>query len=347
MTEISERLTLIEQRLSDLEHRKSFKEETAPTSTARVGELDIRAAYRIFLNREPDEGGLQHFLQKSRSESFDFNDLISGVTDCEEYRQKSARQLESVEVYGLKVVVDPEEPEFGRAIARDGVWEPHILQAIRQNLNADDVFVDVGANVGIMSFHAASIVGQGGREFAFEPNQDNVQRFLQGVLLNGFSNVTMFPFAASNAAGIFSMQGHSNTYLVSASVGGRLTQSVRVDDLLQNEPRVNFIKIDIEGHEPFALEGLNEIMAKHKPLVLCEFNPRCLRSNAHTEPLALAERIFQMTNQVELVEKDGSFTPCRSAGHLMDIWHGRNDAVVRAGDLEDGLLHFDLLFRVS
>jgi hypothetical protein len=88
----------------------------------------------------------------------------------------------------------------------------------------------------------------------------------------------MYPFAASVQPSIFSIQGHSKTYLIEASAGGRLTQAVRGDDFLRGEPRIDFIMINIEGHEPHAIEGMKETLAAHKPMVLGEFNPRCLQS---------------------------------------------------------------------
>jgi FkbM family methyltransferase len=343
--DVRKRLAAVERRLDLIEG--IAPPARAPSSTNQVSDDDIRAAYRIFLNREPDDSGFEHYRRKARSGAFSFDDLINGMTDCEEYRQKNAREIATVDVGGVRVAIDPDEPEFGRAIARDGTWEPHIVQTIRQNLKAGDTFVDVGANVGIMSFHAAAVVGPAGRVIAFEPNQDNVQRFLQGVLLNKLENVTIYPFAASDAASIFSIQGHSNTYLVQASTGGRLTQAMRADDLLQTVDRVDFIKIDIEGHEPHAIAGLSETLSRQSPLVLCEFNPRCLSSNIGRDPDEFAREIFKLTEAVEIVEHDASLTKCTSAGHLMQTWRERNRQNAETGALPDGMLHFDLLFRCA
>jgi len=46
-----------------------------------------------------------------------------------------------------------------------------------------------------------------------------------------------------------------------------------IDDELKNIPgRVSLIKIDIEGGELDALKGAQEILRRHKPVIICEFN---------------------------------------------------------------------------
>ena len=145
-------------------------------------------------------------------------------------------------------------------------------------LSHGHVFVDVGANVGVMSFHAAKIVGPTGKVISFEPNEDNICNFLHGVLENKFEAfVRLYPYALSAKAALFSLEGGSNTYLIKPAPGQRLTQSVRGDEILANEQRIDFIKIDIEGHEPFALQGLDQTLNRHKPLILCESQSSLLK----------------------------------------------------------------------
>ncbi|MBL7660180.1 FkbM family methyltransferase, partial [Escherichia coli] len=90
------------------------------------------------------------------------------------------------------------EPEFGRCLAAGGGWEPHIATAITGQLEPGATFVDVGANVGVMSFQAAVKVGAAGRVLAFEPNTDNAALFRRGIVANDLGNVRLFPFALSD-----------------------------------------------------------------------------------------------------------------------------------------------------
>jgi FkbM family methyltransferase len=325
---------------------KAGRAPAPPSGDPQVTEADIRAAYRLLLGRDVEAGGLQHYLGRARSGTFSLDDLVHSVSDSYEYIARKAGRLTTVDVNGLRISIDPEEPEFGQAIARDRMWEAHITHQIAINLRPGDVFVDIGANVGIMSFHAARAVGSSGKVIAFEPNPDNIQHFLRGVLLNEFKHVTLFPLAASAETGIFAIQGNSNTCLSRANVGGRLVQSVRADTLLGDEPRVDFIKLDIEGHEPHALVGLTETLKRHRPLLLCEFAPRCLREHIGADPAEFAHNLFNLSRRVEVIEHDGSLNHVTDPEDLLALWHSRNEENIARGHLADGLLHFDLLIHV-
>ncbi len=249
--------------------------------------------------------------------------------------------------HGPFVVVDSNEPEFGHVIHRHKTWEPHIVRLITENLRPGDVYVDIGANVGVMSFNAAKAVGPSGKVIAFEPDQANSIRFLQGVIANTFANVVLFSVALSNKPSVFSLTGSSNTYLISPENSNRLIQAIPGDYVLNSETRIDFIKIDIEGHEPFALKGIAQTLARHTPLVLCEFNPRCLKDHASIDPARFADELFSLTSAIEAIEHDGNRNLVKNAAELMALWQAKNREAVKSGLLPDGMLHFDLLFRAN
>ena len=103
----------------------------------------------------------------------------------------------------------------------------------------------------------------------------------------------------------------------------------------------------IEGWELPALRGASEILTRHKPLVLCEFNPFCLREQGGIDPSEFADFVFATTGAVELVEQDGSRTTVSAASKLLELWSERDAYHSDRGDVAHGGLHFDLLFRPS
>ena len=308
---------------------------------------DLCAAYRILLGREPDLGGLLHYAEKI-AEGISLKVLSNAFMASDEYHASQRQNIARVEMSeGLFVVVDLTEPEFGYVIYHHRTWEPHIIRLITEHLHPGDVYVDVGANVGVMSFNAAKAVGDYGKVIAFEPDQTNANRFLEGVVANSFKNVLLFPFALSDRQDVFSVTGSSNTYLTSPQYGGRLTQSIAGDLVLAGEKRIDLVKIDIEGHEPFALKGLAQTLRRHKPMVLCEFNPRCLKDHVSVEPDTFAGDLFSITNVLEVIEHDGHRNRVTSIRELMGLWESRNRDAVQSGFLPNGMLHFDVLFRVD
>jgi FkbM family methyltransferase len=314
---------------------------------------DIVAAYRLILLREPDEIGLEHYGNKAAQGRLAVEELLPAFTSSTEYLRQNLRHFQpasavvDVEMSGYSVFVERDEPEFGRHIAQHKSWEPHIRAVIEEHLRPGDVFVDVGANVGVMTFAAAKRVGPAGVVVAFEPNKDNARMLLKGIAKNGFGGfVRLYPFALSEKQGLFGMEGFSNTYLVSAGSSERLVQSMRGDDILRGEPRIDFIKLDIEGHEPFALAGMQGVLRTHRPNVLCEFNPRCLRDHVGKLHEVFAEELFELTNAIAAIEYSGRRNTVTSPRELIELWSLRNREAVDAKLLPEGMLHFDLLFQV-
>lgn len=308
---------------------------------------DVKAAYRLVLGREPDPGGFSDYLGWLAKTSVSTHHLLTMFLNSQEFLASAAGTKVDIGG-GVFVYVDPTEPEFGRAIVTDATWEPHIVKTIRANLVRGQVFVDVGANVGVMSFTAAQVVGPAGKVIAFEPNEANACHFLRGAFENGYQEfVRLYQCALSAKASLFALQGSSNTHLISAGEQTRLVQSIPGDDMLASEPAIDLIKIDIEGHEPFAIQGLAETIRRHRPKILCEFNPRCLKDNLGVPAADFAEQIFDITREIQVIEHDGAIHAVKQARKLMQLWSRKNDAAVRTGLLPDGMTHFDLLFRAA
>ena len=249
----------------------------------------------------------------------------------------------------IRMVVDALDPEFGRAIAHHGVWEPHIIHVIRSLLQPGQTFVDVGANVGVMAFHAASVVGPGGRVIAFEPNPDNADVFQRGLLANGFQNVRLFTWAASDAYRLISLSRASNAKVRRGEAPlqyDSVVQADRLDTFLASQERVDLIKIDIEGYERPALEGLTETLARFRPHILCEFNPLCFGDLGYS--LAdMADYVFTLTDRVEVIAHSTVRTPIDSPAALIALWQQADAENASRGVLAPGWTHFDLLFRAG
>ena len=307
---------------------------------------DVRASYRVILGRDIDPGAEVAWEHRLSQSDVLLADLREELLASAEYRARTAWL--TVDIGGVKVVIDGNEAEFGRFIAHHGAWEPHVVNEIKSRLSEGDVFVDIGANVGVMSFHAARTVGTSGRVISFEPKPENVQAFLRGVLVNGFENVTLFPFGASDAASIFSLQGSSNAYLTEASFDATIAQCFAADAVLSPEPRIDFIKIDIEGHEPFAINGLKQTIDRCHPVILCEFNPRCLQDYAGKAPDAFADMLFATSHgTIEVLHHNGeheeTFT-ISDTNDLMQLWSELDRKASLGGRLPAGMLHLDLIF---
>jgi FkbM family methyltransferase len=306
---------------------------------------DVRAVYRLVLGRDPDPVGLADHMSMIADGTVTTTQLLAMFIGSAEYVAKHECK---VDIGGAVLIVDATEPEFGQHIARDATWEPHIVATIRNHLRPGNVFVDIGANVGVMSLYAAIAVGPQGKVISFEPDENNARCFLRGVFESKFQDyVRLYRFALSDGQAIFALAGGSNANLTPAKMPSRIVQTIQGDDVLFHEPRIDFIKLDIEGYEPFALRGMGRTLTKHKPLILCEFNPRCLISHASVPPERFAKQIFDITTKVGAIEHDGQTNCVTTPTDLMNLWKTKNKQAIKTGFLPPGMLHFDLLFRVT
>lgn len=314
---------------------------------AGITETDIRYAYRIVLKREPDPPGLAHYLQLGK-QGFAFDRLVSSLFDSEEYRFQLQEQVRpvTVDLGGYRVCVQRRDRDFAETMLRTSDYEPHVRRAVADLVRPGHVVVDVGANVGAIALLAASLVGPDGLVVAVEPNPDNVQMLYAGLVVNGFTNVRVLPFAASNRVEVFSLTGGiSNTFVTGARPPGeaQYAQAVVLDDALAWLPRLDVIKLDIEGHEPAALEGSRALIERFKPAMVTEFNPRCLVDLQGQDPGAFLDRLFVWYPRIRAISAHGDDEVFDAPSALMAYWDRRNRELTGSGALPDRLLHFDLV----
>jgi len=154
------------------------------------------------------------------------------------------------------------------------------------------VAVDVGASWGLFSYHLARKVGSSGTVFSYEPHP--VNRPVLEKLAEARPSVRFRPVAVSDTSGSADLQvpvfGHRHVTAQSSIAHGFDGQrGVRVekvtvptvcldDELLADGKvrRVDFIKIDVEGHEVSVLRGAGALLRKYLPPMLIEIEQRHL-----------------------------------------------------------------------
>ncbi len=167
-----------------------------------------------------------------------------------------------------------------------GVNEGRILGMLMDVLGPGDTVYDVGANIGIHSVFLAKRVGPSGRVISFEPDPA-IADILEGhVRLNGLDNVTVVRMAlgAREYLGELFVDrkiGMGSTSLVPAEGKSHsgTARVVRGDGIVAELglPAPRAIKIDVEGYEIAALEGLRETLRDPGCLYLCcEIHPTLL-----------------------------------------------------------------------
>ena len=152
------------------------------------------------------------------------------------------------------------------------------------------VAVDVGANLGFHTLGLARRVGPGGCVHALEPDPDNFRLLARTVREAGLGQVRLHRLAAGDRAGeqtLYLSPVNRGDHRVTPDDEPRRAVAVStlvLDELLAAAPRVDFVKIDVQGAEIAVLRGLARTLARHPPpSVLCELAPPLLRA-VGTEP---------------------------------------------------------------
>jgi FkbM family methyltransferase len=173
-------------------------------------------------------------------------------------------------------------PEHDRVIhhmLRDtGVWEKEEADALRAMLAPGMTFVDIGAHVGYMSLVAAGAVGPTGRGIALEPAPGNFELLQANLARNGASHVVAIPAAAWKETGpvTFSLdEFNTGDHRAYARPGGESLEvpAYALDDVIPEDLHIDVVKVDAQGTDHLALQGMAKTLARSRPTLLVEYWP--------------------------------------------------------------------------
>ncbi len=164
-------------------------------------------------------------------------------------------------------------------------YEPFETQLVRDQIRPGDIVLDLGAHVGYYTLLMARQVGPRGKVFAFEPDSANFELLRRNVEESGYGNVTLVRKAASDRNGMAQLyrsadnQGDHRLYPCAEQRPSVNVDTVRLDDFFADSSiRLCLIKMDIQGCEAMALDGMRQLLARSPEVKLfCEFWPFGLR----------------------------------------------------------------------
>ncbi len=182
-------------------------------------------------------------------------------------------KLSSVTLYGIA-------PWY-----QENLWEPPVQIVLRDLCKPGDIVFDVGANFAGLTTVMSRMVGPKGIVCAFEASPRIVDKTQRNLVLSGCNNVQLFHNAVYSKShetvkiylgshlndSIYSENGEGSTYEV---------KTIALDDFIEYTKLVpNLLKMDIEGAEFDALQGLEKTLVAAKPHLILEAqrnDTRCL-----------------------------------------------------------------------
>lgn len=251
------------------------------------------------------------------------------------------------EINGSKMELDiyPSGPnKLERTLALKGIREPgatNVFQGVLKELKGQasrDIHVfDIGANVGYFTLLEARILGEQGQIYAIEAEPNNAARLKNNIELNGYSNIEVLQIALGSERTQLELakRSSSNVHRMKSILGDKQavgTVDVEVyplDSLIAEkaipEDELIIVRMDIEGYEGQAFEGMSELLSSDRPVyIFAEIHPNVEGVN----PEQIADRLTQNGFHPEYVSYNGGndykemdsldeIRSMESNGHLM------------------------------
>lgn len=173
--------------------------------------------------------------------------------------------------HGKLLRCHPKNHSASRAIYFSCLPDYREMRFMLDFLRPGDTFVDAGANIGLYTLLALSVVGDKGYVHAFEPNPVVAGMLRESLALNAASNVSVHEIGLADVEGeaTFCSDGDDCTsHIVTSSTGNNGKIPIgRLDQVLDDAPYA-MMKFDIEGYEPFAIRGASQYTKNSNPPVM-------------------------------------------------------------------------------
>jgi len=191
-----------------------------------------------------------------------------------------------IDIQGIKMYININDPnkalrETFQGYGMSLVHEEATTKLFKNVAETGNTIIDLGANIGYFTLLAAKLVGKKGKVFSFEPELSNFYYPRKNIEINNFTNVNAFQKAVSNKDGYTDLfvcaydSGHHTinqpegieAYRHGRSGGTKKIkiETVALDYFLKGKmDKVDILKIDVEGAEALAIDGMKEILKKIK-----------------------------------------------------------------------------------
>ncbi len=219
---------------------------------------------------------------------------------------------------GLKIKADLDE-WIQQHIYFLGSWDERGLKFLKNLLKENDVFFDIGANIGAYSLVASKIVGPGGKVHAFEPVSAVFERLEYNIGLNGLNNITANQNAVYQTSEVLELfvsakqnAGMSSIFHHDTESGKvEKVQAISIDEYVEKENirKIDLVKIDIEGAEFFALQGMKKSLKRFRPVILMEVSAEVL-NNTNIQGSEILDTMKDLNYSIRRI------FPCGNTGEI-------------------------------
>lgn len=264
---------------------------------------EISKYFLEYLERPPNEKVITTYLTAIQEGTIKINDLPNILKNSNEYKDLQLLHHGCIYTkYGNKMYLDKNDQVISERLAKEKIWEEEETKFLSTVISDGMNVVDLGAHIGYYTLLFSRWVGVKGKIFSFEPDPENYRLLKKNIAANQIRNVVPIQKAVSNR------NGKSTLFLSDSNKGDHRindfyiydgddkrkkieVRCVTLDTILENES-LDFIKMDIQGAENLAFDGMSKILSKNSKLsLLIEFWPAAIEKLGFL-PSEFIERIF-------------------------------------------------------
>jgi FkbM family methyltransferase len=193
-------------------------------------------------------------------------------------------------------------------IESTGDWELNEALLFQAHIRRASTVVDIGAHVGYYTLLSAHAVGWRGRVVAVEPEPGNAALLRENIRRNRLRNVTVIEAAAWRETTRLHLRRdpvNSGDNRIVRDGSGYDVGAVALDERLARL-RVSAVKIDAQGTDHIALEGMRQTIGRCQPVVFAEFWPQAIREFGD-DPAKVIDRYRELGFRITVIGFETDF----------------------------------------
>ena len=187
----------------------------------------------------------------------------------------------------FKFYAYPQKKELSRWMIRHlKIWEKeHVDIILNQIKNDNTIFIDIGSNYGAYSIPVAKLKNKT-NVYCFDPSEKALNQLKNNIRLNNIKNIKYFKVGVGEKKKTVYFDDEIKNYKNSGSYEinnknlGKKILINSIDNLIEDGeiiPEKNIIiKMDIEGYEYLALQGLIKTIKNHNVFIFFEFSKKII-----------------------------------------------------------------------
>ena len=225
-----------------------------------------------------------------------------------------------------------------------GYYEKELGDLLKKIIKPNDIFLDIGANIGYFSLLAATKEPTAS-VISFEPVKSLFEKLKENILINNIQNINAVKIAVGekNEEKEIFISGQENLGMSSFrqpenySGKSEKVNVLTIDEWFKNSgfTNIDIIKLDIEGSELAALKGMEKTLQDLKPAVIVELNQETL-SLFGLAPVDILNSMEQLKFKAFKIQKEG---------RLMALTHIINETINVVFIHEDKMNSYSKLFN--